>query len=129
MLAGDALPEMRCNITRQDLVRYAGAANDYLPQHWDQAMMQDQGFADVLVHGWLGAAHLARLITSALTPESWTLNRYSVRYRKPLYPGAICCGGTIINLQDNGIEIDGWIKNSTGETVTTARFWLVAARS
>lgn len=116
----NALPELRVSISRQDLVRYAGAANDYLPQHWDQAMMQGQGFADVVVHGWLGFAHLIRAATLHFTPELWTLVNYAVRYRQTLYPGDIVCGGDIKQSNADHYTVDGWIRNPAGDIVTTA---------
>jgi hydroxyacyl-ACP dehydratase HTD2-like protein with hotdog domain len=115
------LPELVAAITRQDLVRYAGAANDYLPQHWDQAMMQGQGFADVVVHGWLGCAHLLRAATATLTPDRWWLARYSVRYLQTLYPGEVRFGGDILGSGAGECTVNGWIKDAAGNLVTTAQ--------
>lgn len=116
----NSLPELTVSISRQDLVRYAGAANDYLPQHWDQAMMQGQGFADVLVHGWLGFAHLIRAATLHFTPDRWTLASYAVRYRQALYPGDIVCGGDIENTEADRCTVHGRIRNPAGDIATTA---------
>jgi hydroxyacyl-ACP dehydratase HTD2-like protein with hotdog domain len=115
-----SFPELEVTISRQDLVRYAGAANDYLPQHWDQAIMQAQGFPDVIVHGWLGFAVLARAASQVFTPDRWILSGYSVRYRHPIYPGGICCGGDIRQVDSGRFEVSGWIRNSAGVIVTTA---------
>lgn len=120
MKVGDALPELVVDITRQDLVRYAGAANDFLPQHWDQALMRGQGFDDVVVHGWLGAAHLCRAATDVFSPDRWLLTCYSVRYRQPLYPGAATCGGTLVASENGKLEVSGWIRDASGAIVTTA---------
>jgi hydroxyacyl-ACP dehydratase HTD2-like protein with hotdog domain len=120
------LPELAIAITRQDLVRYAGAANDYLPQHWDQAMMQSQGFADVVVHGWLGFAHLVRAATQVFTPDRWTLADYSVRYRQTIYPGEVRCGGDVISSDNERCQVSGWIKDASGNVVTTAEMLFVA---
>lgn len=117
---GDTLSELALTITRQDLVRYAGAANDYLPQHWDQELMRGQGFPDVVVHGWLGCAHLIRMAAAELTPDRWRLARYAVRYRQPLFPGEVRCGGTVMACDTDGCEIEGWIRDAAGATVTTA---------
>ncbi|WP_296675960.1 MaoC/PaaZ C-terminal domain-containing protein [Novosphingobium sp.] len=125
MPQADCLPELALIITRQDLVRYAGAANDYLPQHWDQAMMQGQGFADVVVHGWLGCAHLLRAATLHFTPGAWDMTEYSVRYRQPLSPGPIVCGGTIMAIDAQRSTVDGWIKDASGAVVTTAEMTFV----
>jgi acyl dehydratase len=115
-----SLPDLETEISRLDLVRYAGAANDYLPQHWDQAMMRSQGFPDVVVHGWLGFAILIRAATQVFAPDRWTLCAYSVRYHHAIYPGEICCGGDIRQSDSGRFEVSGWTRNSAGVTVTTA---------
>jgi acyl dehydratase len=114
------LPELTVSIARVDLVRYAGAANDYLPQHWDQDKMRGDGFPDVVVHGWLGCAHLCRAATAVLTPDRWMLTRTAVRYHRPVFPGDIRCGGTVAAREDGSREVTGWIKDAEGSVVTTA---------
>lgn len=114
------LPELVVTIERQDLIRYAGAANDYLPQHWDQATMREQGFADVVVHGWLGLAHLVRTATQVLVPGRWVLTNTAVRYLQAIYPGDITCGGTVHALEGGRREVSGWIKIPDGRIATTA---------
>lgn len=126
MDAGSRLPACEVTITRQDLVRYAGAANDYLPQHWDQAMMQDQGFPDVVVHGWLGAAHLLRAVGQALPPDEWSLSGYSVRYRRPLYPGTVTCQGEVMAAESGNLRVVAQIIDSDSNVVTTAELVYVA---
>ena len=126
MRPGDELPELVLNITHGDLIRYAGGANDYLPQHWDRDRMRGDGFPDVVVHGWLGCAHLCRAATAVFTPDCWVLGRYAVRYRAPLYPGEARCGGAVAALHEGEYEVSGWIKDASGNTVTTATLWYTA---
>jgi hydroxyacyl-ACP dehydratase HTD2-like protein with hotdog domain len=118
-------PDLVVSITRQDLIRYAGAANDYLPQHWDQAMMQGQGFPDVVVHGWLGFAHVVRAATAVLTPDKWDLVKYAVRYRQTIFPGEIRCGGQYLLNAAGQCEAKAWIRTDQGEAVTTATLLFV----
>jgi len=66
---GEALPVLQTDITREDLVRYAGGADDYVRQHWDHPFMIESGFPDVIVHGWLTFAHMCRAVEAWLTPE------------------------------------------------------------
>jgi acyl dehydratase len=126
MTAVSELPELIVTITRQDLVRYAGAANDYLPQHWDQQLMRGQAFPDVVVHGWLGGAHLCRAATDVLSPDRWKLARYAVRYRRPVHPGEVRCGGTVTTSEDGAKQVSGWITDDKGSIVTTAQLEFVA---
>ncbi len=126
MRVGDNLPELLVEITHRDLIRYAGAANDYLPQHWDRDMMRGDGFADVVVHGWLGCAHLCRAATAVFAPDRWVLDRYAVRYRRPLHPGPVVCGGRLVACDGETREVSGWIRDAGGATVTTASMWFAA---
>mgnify|MGYP000152008047 CR=1 FL=1 len=90
------------------------------PSTPDQAAFHE-GFADVVVHGWLGCAHLLRAATATLTPDRWWLARYSVRYLQTLYPGEVRFGGDILGSGAGECTVNGWIKDAAGNLVTTAQ--------
>jgi len=117
---GAALPELALAITRADLVRFAGAADDYMPQHWDQPMMIAAGFADVVVHGWLCCAHMCRCVTDWATPRGAILAAYHVTYRQPLYPGPLTCGGEVVAAEAGEVTLELWARDGLGQTVTRA---------
>ncbi|WP_343784549.1 MaoC family dehydratase [Erythrobacter ramosus] len=119
---------LEVSISRQDLVRYAGVADDYLPRHWDQAMMQEQGFPDVVVHGWLGTAHLLRAVGQVLSPDEWSLSQYSVRYRRPLYPGMVTCEGEVIAAEPGIRRVSARMLDCDRNVATTAEL-LYGART
>jgi len=117
---GMNLPPLEVTITRADLVRYAGAADDYVAQHWDQPMMLAAGFDDVVVHGWLGFAHMCRCVTNWAAPTVATIDSYRVRYLRPLYPGRVTCGGLVKEAHDDRARLTLWAQNIAGDKVTIA---------
>jgi len=117
---GMNLPPLDVTITRADLVRYAGASDDYVAQHWDQQMMLEAGFDDVVVHGWLCFAHMCRCVTNWATPAVATIVSYRIRYLRPLYPGQITCGGLVEQVDDDKAQLSLWARNMAGEKVTIA---------
>lgn len=118
---GDVVPTLSVQITRADLVRYAGASDDYVRQHWDHPFMIDSGFPDVIVHGWLTFAHMCRAVTEWLPPDHWQIADFDVRYIQPTYPGSILCGGEVVAVDANGVRLELWGKTKVGETTTRAK--------
>ncbi len=53
---GDALPPLSAQLRRVDLVRYAGASEDFNPIHWNQRVATSVGLPDVIAHGMLTMA-------------------------------------------------------------------------
>jgi len=45
---GDELPPLTVTVTRDDLVRYAGAALDFNPIHWNEKFAREVGLPDVI---------------------------------------------------------------------------------
>lgn len=82
---GDTAPELRHELTRTDLVRYAGASGDYNPMHHDEVKAQAAGLASVFGHGMFSAGFLATAVASWVGPES--LRSYKVRFVKQTWPG------------------------------------------
>ena len=60
---GDELPPLTVTVTRADLVRYAGAALDFNPIHWNERTATSVGLPDVIAHGMLTMALAGRLVT------------------------------------------------------------------
>jgi acyl dehydratase len=124
---GEALPLLQTDITREDLVRYAGGADDYVRQHWDHPFMIESGFPDVVVHGWLTFAHMCRAVEAWLTPEEARIAQFSVRYLAPTYPGPLSCGGEVVSRQCDSIIVGLWASDVHGNRTTRAEMTLVRA--
>jgi len=52
---GDAGPEVRHELTRTDLVMYAGASGDFNPMHHDEVKAKAAGLPSVFGHGMFSA--------------------------------------------------------------------------
>lgn len=71
--------------TPSDLQRYAQASGDGNPLHLDRAFAREAGFADLVVHGMLGMAYMARLITERFPQEA--LRSFGVRFKSVVLVG------------------------------------------
>ena len=127
IVTGEPLPLLHSTVTREDLVRYAGGADDYVRQHWDHPFMIESGFPDVVVHGWLTFAHMCRAVEAWLTPEEARIAQFSVRYLAPTYPGTLLCGGEVTSRDRESIALDLWASAAGGIKTTKAEMRLVRA--
>ena len=60
---GAEIAPRRYQVTRRDLVRYAGASGDFNPIHWNQRIATSVGLPDVIAHGMLTMALAGRYLT------------------------------------------------------------------
>jgi acyl dehydratase len=82
---GDSAPEMRHELTRTDLVRYAGASGDYNPMHHDEVKAQAAGMPSVFGHGMFSAGLLATALSNWVGIQN--VKEFSVRFVKQTWPG------------------------------------------
>jgi acyl dehydratase len=81
--AGEELPPLQVRVTRDRLVRYAGASLDFNSIHWNERFAKEVGLPDVIAHGMLTMALGARLVTDWLG-DPGRLVSYSVRFTRPV---------------------------------------------
>ncbi len=123
---GDALPRFVVeNLTRTDLVRYAGASGDFNPIHHDQTFAEKAGNPTVFAHGMLNAGFVSKCITDYVGRES--LRRFKVRFATRVWPGdTITCTGMVTKKYESGgkrlIEGDVVALNQKGETAIQGTF-------
>lgn len=126
---GDRLPPFVVeNLTRTDLVRYAGASGDFNPIHHDETFAKMAGNPTVFGHGMLTAGFVARCVTDFVGAAN--LRRYKVRFATRVWPGdTITCTGTVTRVYEAEGEprIDGELMATTqkGETAVTGSFTAV----
>jgi acyl dehydratase len=84
---GGAAPERSLELTRTDLVRYAGASGDFNPMHHDEVLAKAAGMPAVFGHGMFSAGLLASALTDYV--GEGTLTRYAVRFTKQAWPGDV----------------------------------------
>jgi len=80
---GQELPPLSVQVTRDRLVRYAGASLDFNPIHWNERFAKDVGLPDVIAHGMLTMALGGRLVTEWLG-DPGKLVGYSCRFTRPV---------------------------------------------
>lgn len=127
LAAGDEIPELEVEVDRLALIKYAGAADDYVRQHWDYPFMIAEGYPDVIGHGWLTFAHMCRAVTNWAPPAVARMGRYAVRYHKPFHPGTLICGGAVTSADVEGVELAIWGRNAGGELLATGTITLLPA--
>ncbi len=70
-------------MTRDRLVRYAGASGDFNPIHWNERFAKEVGLPDVIAHGMFTMAEAARVVTD-WAGDPGALVEYFVRFTKPV---------------------------------------------
>jgi acyl dehydratase len=80
---GDVVPGQQFDISRADLVRYAGASGDFNPIHWDEATATSIGLPGVIAHGMLTMALACRVVTDWVGDPGAVLD-YSVKFTRPV---------------------------------------------
>jgi len=63
LATGYALPSLTVQVTRAQLVRYAGASGDFNPIHWNERVATSVGLPGVIAHGMLTMALAGRIVT------------------------------------------------------------------
>lgn len=99
---GDELPARSVNLTRGDLVNYAGVSGDANPIHWHDEVAALAGLPDVIAHGMLTMGLGAGFVTGWLG-DPGAMIRYGVRLSnytvvEATSPGAVEFTGRIKSL-------------------------------
>ena len=81
---GDEVASETFALTRDHLVRYAGASGDFNPIHYRDDVAQQAGLDGVLAHGMLTMG-LAIAPVVAWLGEKGSIRSYQVRFTKPVY--------------------------------------------
>ncbi len=103
---GDEAPEVSHELTRTDLVQYAGASGDFNPIHIDEEFAHAVGLPGRILHGLWTMAQVARAQTEAAGgPEQ--LKRLSVQFRGMGVPEQeVLVSGTVREAGDGRVVID-----------------------
>ncbi|EST30385.1 MaoC family dehydratase [Streptomycetaceae bacterium MP113-05] len=80
---GTELPAQTFPVTRESLVRYAGASGDFNPIHWNERFATEVGLPDVIAHGMFTMAEAARVVTDWVG-DPGAVREYGVRFTKPV---------------------------------------------
>jgi hypothetical protein len=80
---GQQIGASTIGITRQDLVRYAGASGDFNPIHWNQAFAEGVGLPGVIAHGMFTMGAAVQLVTDWIGDPAAVID-YQTRFTKPV---------------------------------------------
>ena len=121
---GDVHQEEICNnLTRTQIVQYAGASGDYNPLHSDEIFTtQIAGYPSVFAHGMLSMGMTGKMLTNFV--GDGRLTAYSVRFTAQVFPGAtLTAKATITEIrEEEGTMIaDLDISTTDGEGVEVIR--------
>ncbi|MFD2765608.1 MaoC/PaaZ C-terminal domain-containing protein [Micromonospora eburnea] len=77
------LPTQTFQVTRADLVRYAGASGDFNPIHWSDRTATKVGLPGVIAHGMFTMALVGRAVAAwAGAPDA--VVDFGVRFTRPV---------------------------------------------
>jgi acyl dehydratase len=110
-------------LSRTQIVMYAGASGDYNPLHTDEVYAtQVAGYPSVIAHGQLTMGVTAKLVTDWI--EDAELTGFGVRFARQVWPGdTLTTQATVTAVHnENGcvaVDLDVSTANQDGEAVVT----------
>lgn len=109
VVKGDVVGSITETLTRDRLVRYAGASGDYNPIHWSDRIATTMGLSGVIAHGMLTMGVAIRVVVDWLG-DTERLVSYQTRFARPV----------VVPDTDEGVEITaiGTVTAVDDETVT-----------
>jgi len=115
---GDEGPVVTHELTRTDLVMYAGASGDFNPMHHDEVKAQAAGLPSVFGHGMFSAGFLARAVTDYVGVGN--LKTYRVRFVKQTWPGETFTTKIVVKAKRkedgvNLVDLECELANQDGE--------------
>jgi acyl dehydratase len=113
------------NITRTQLVQYAGASGDYNPIHTDEIYTTKvAGYPSVFAHGMLTMGMTGKMLTNYV--GDGRLTKYGVRFTKQVWPGdSLTSTATVTAIREEGgqhyVDLDISTTNQDGEVVLSGQ--------
>ena len=110
LAVGDIVAERMVHLTRESLVRYAGASGDFNPIHYRDDIAASVGLPGVLAHGMLTMGLAAETVVPWLGDAGRILD-YGVRFTRPVVvdPDAgadVTVQGKVLALDEELVTID-----------------------
>ncbi|MBQ0720823.1 MAG: MaoC family dehydratase N-terminal domain-containing protein [Gammaproteobacteria bacterium] len=113
------------NLSRTQIVQYAGASGDYMPLHTDELYAREiAGYPGVFAHGMLSMGATGTMLTNWV--GDGRLTQYSARFTRQVWPGDdLLAKATITNIiKENGetlAEMDVLTVNQDGQSVISGK--------
>ncbi|WP_434615087.1 MaoC family dehydratase [Arthrobacter sp. A5] len=83
LTVGQEVGSRRIAVTRQDLVRYAGASGDFNPIHWNERFAREVELPGVIAHGMLTMGAAVQLVTDWVGDPGAVVD-YQTRFTRPV---------------------------------------------
>ncbi len=109
------------DLTRTQIVQYAGAGGDYNPVHTDGVFATKvAGFPSVFAHGMLSMGMTGKMLTNYV--GDGRLTKYGVRFTRQVWPGDTLDAKAVVKeiREEDGrfyVDLDVETVNQNGETV------------
>ncbi|MGH9135981.1 MAG: MaoC/PaaZ C-terminal domain-containing protein [Acidimicrobiales bacterium] len=115
---GDTAPEVGHELTRTDLVRYAGASGDFNPMHHDEVRAKEASLPSVFGHGMFSMGLLGRAISDWVGIGN--LRAFKVRFTKQTWPGETLVSSITVTAKrkegdESLVDLDVALANADGE--------------
>ena len=124
--AGTEIPPRQYQVTRADLVRYAGASGDFNVIHWNERVAVSVGLPNVIAHGMLTMALAGRFVTE-WAGDPGAVTEFGVRFSAPVVvpdddKGAtIEVAGTVTEkLADQAVRVELTARSEGAKVLTRA---------
>ncbi len=111
------------NLTRTQIVQYAGASGDYNPIHTDEIFATKvAGYPTVFAHGMLSMGMTGKMLTNYV--GDGRLTKFGVRFTRQVFPGdTLTAKATVKELRKEGgqnlVDLMVETMNQNGETVVS----------
>jgi acyl dehydratase len=107
------------NLSRTQIVQYAGASGDYNPLHSDEIFTtQVAGYPSVFAHGMLTMGMTGRMVTNYV--GDGRLTKYGVRFTNQVWPGdTLNSTATVEEVDDGIVKLKVETTNQDGAVVVS----------
>ena len=116
--AGDTYTECLVDdLSRTQIVMYAGASGDYNPVHTDEKFTKEMaGYPSVFAHGMLTMGMTGRMLTNYV--GDGRLTKYGVRFTSQVWPGdTLNSTATVVDVTAGIVNLSVETTNQDGAVV------------
>ena len=105
------------DLSRTQIVMYAGASGDYNPVHTDEKFTKEiAGYPSVFAHGMLTMGMTGRMLTNYV--GDGRLTKYGVRFTSQVWPGdTLNSTATVVDVTDGIVNLSVETTNQDGALV------------
>lgn len=123
---GEVLPSITVELTRKDLVRYAGASGDFNVIHWDERSALAVGLPGVIAHGMLTMGQALRVVNDWIG-DPGRIVEYGVSFKRPVPVDAV--EGAQLQFSGKVLSVDAESRRAVVEISATSEGQAVLGRA